>query len=297
MRKRTRTFHDPPPEQLAAQQALGERLTELGAGPLRANRTARVEDNLVPSLSGAQCAAALEQLAAGDGSELEHCSGLPPAAHSAHSSAALVVNSFAWWIGRERDLSIADRTDFTVLRFERKLPIFRGGRAPNLDLVAENNEVLVGVESKLTEYLAPSHWVGFSEAYARAEAFGEFAHQAWKREFEAVSKEGRARYRRLDAAQLLKHYLGLRKHAAGRRVVLAYLYWEPLNPDAVAYGQHRRELAAFSEHVADGDVEFHALSYSELWSRWGECEADPDEHVARLRHRYEVAVEHPARSE
>jgi hypothetical protein len=98
-------------------------------------RTYAFEDNLVTTLSDAQILALRRQLAAGDGGELsESPEGLRPDANAAHSSSALAFNVFGAWLGSETQLVINGVTGFTEpLRVEARQPIFRGGRAPNLD--------------------------------------------------------------------------------------------------------------------------------------------------------------------
>jgi hypothetical protein len=136
----------------------------------------------------------------------------------------------------------------------------------------------------------------FSDAYERPNAFGGFAHPSWAAEFRALKIDGRRRYRHLDAAQLLKHYLGLKKQAdkIGKQPALAYLYWEPRNPEThPVFCDHRREVGVFAERVAGGDCEFHARSYGELWREWEGLDAGPclARHVADLRERYDVEVQ------
>jgi hypothetical protein len=259
-------------------------------------RTATAEENLLASLASDSARRALADVDRGDGRELapETGRGLRPPFHSAHSSAALAVNVFAAWLGREYELRVAGLGGFSELRFERQLRIFRGGRAPNLDVVLQANDGLVGIESKCTEYLG-GHRVEFSDAYERPTAFGGFAHPAWAAEFRALKSDGRSRYRHLDAAQLLKHYLGLKKQAEkiGKQPALVYLYWELRNPEAdPRYGHHRRDVGASAERVAGGDCEFHSLSYGELWREWEGLDAGfwLARHVADLRQRYDVEV-------
>jgi restriction endonuclease-like protein len=258
-------------------------------------RTDTPEQNLLPSLAAGARQRALADVGRGDGRELaETPRGLRPPFHSAHSSAALAVNAFAAWLGWEPELRVAGQGGFGELRFERQLRIFRGGRAPNLDVVLEGDDRLVGIESKCTEYLG-GHRVEFSDAYERPTAFGGFADPAWTDEYRALRSAGMTRYRHLDAAQLLKHYLGLKKRAGkgGKRPALVYLYWEPRNPEAdPAYGIHRDEVELFAERVAGGDCEFHGLSYTTLWREWEGREGLPwlAKHLADLRARYDVDV-------
>ncbi len=103
----------------------------------------------------------------------------------------------------------------------------------------------------------------------------------------------RLRYRHLDAAQLIKHYLGLRKQFQGQQITLLYIFWEPTNPKAnMAFARHRDDVRLFSNAVEGGEVAFQASSYPELWRTWKREAREPwvAEHVAQLRRRYAVPL-------
>ncbi len=120
-------------------------------------RACTFEDNLVRTLSGPQVATLRAQLEAGDGGELSGSKvGGRPDAHAAHSSSALAFNAFGAWLGFETQLVVDGVSGFSdPLRVEARQPIFRGGRAPNLDCLLTGPAAVVGIESKLTEPLAP----------------------------------------------------------------------------------------------------------------------------------------------
>jgi hypothetical protein len=65
----------------------------------------------------------------------------------------------------------------------------------------------------------------------------------------------------LDAAQLLKHMLGLAIH--GGEWQLLYLWFDTGDDSAQA---HTAELATFSGVLKDDHGRFHALSYQALWA-------------------------------
>jgi len=56
----------------------------------------------------------------------------------------------------------------------------------------------------------------------------------------ALEYYGDASHQHLDVAQLIKHYLGIRKRYGHKDTkVLLYLYWEPENASALAeFGRH-----------------------------------------------------------
>jgi hypothetical protein len=125
-----------------------------------------------------------------------------------HSSAALAANHFAHFKHIERlpTLSLLGRNGARDLRFERKLPIFRGGTPPNLDVWIDRSDEVIAIESKLTEYFVEKQ-AKFSKACDRL-APPDHSEFCWWTVYEQA-KEGKAQH--LDIAQLIKHYFGLWK--------------------------------------------------------------------------------------
>ena len=224
-------------------------------------------------------------LQAGDGNELQ------TKFRAAHSSSGLAVNCFAPFRNRTADLTLPSLGPFDALQFERKCPTgLRGGRAPNLDVLLSGPTRVVGIESKLTEYLA-RHRAAFSSAYAE-QIHDDRREQGYFREMLRLVDAPES-YVWLDAAQLIKHAFGLARCFRDRHVTLLYLYWEPTNPDAAPeFAAHRQEIKTFAERVAGSTPEFRAMSYPELWRTWQD--AGPAtwlaQHLAALRERYEVTV-------
>jgi len=224
-------------------------------------------------------------LRAGDGNELE------TKFRAAHSSSALAVNCFAPFRTRIADLRMPMGSGFTDLRFERKCPTgLRGGRAPNLDLVLSGPGGVIGIESKLTEYLT-RHRAVFSPAYA--DHINDARRESGYFQEMLRLMETPDRYAWLDAAQLIKHAFGLARTFAGQDVTLLYLYWEPTNADgSPEFARHRQDIATFADRVAGSTPTFAAMSYAELWQFWHE--AEPADwlvrHLGDLRARYGVTL-------
>jgi hypothetical protein len=175
---------------------------------------------------------------------------------------------------------------FISLQFEYACSAGVRGTAPHLDALARTSDAVLAIESKCTEYLQPKE-SAFAEAYARIEDSRRAS--PW---FSLITNASlRQRFAYLDAAQLVKHYLGLANTFPGKRVVLLYLFWEPLNASEFGvFGEHRRELQAFAEAVAGDRVEFEHQSYPELWREWDADGVTRRQHVAALRRRYLVSV-------
>jgi hypothetical protein len=260
-------------------------------------RAHRLEQNLIDSITIGQLRRATMQIEKGDGGELRPQDPHRPPMHSAFSSAALEVNSFAPWISREEHLLLGGYDGFESLEFERKCPIWPEHQLghPNLDLVAYPRDGgIVAVESKCTEHLGIK--LGrFEPAYEdKRDALSE----GWLRRYEELLGEldrplGRRLYSHFDAAQMVKHYLGLKRTFPHRQITLLYLYWEPKNAgDEVAFQRHRDEVENFSNGLDDPNVTFAAQSYPELWSDWA---ASVDQQwvrslVSELRARYVIPI-------
>ena len=265
--------------QTAAQRALHQQFT--GA----ANARGYVADPANNLLDGVSLAQFEEDLRSGDGSELDgkFC--------AVHSSSALAVNTFAWFKTTDRLplLALCGIKGAKTLSFERRFPIFRGGRAPNLDVCLETETVDIAIESKLTEYFVAKR-PAFSPAYDRL-APPALAEPCWWRIYEQA-KNAAPRY--LDIAQLVKHYFGLRKHQQNKEqtkpILFLYLYWEPLNAQSIpACLQHKQELTQLTATVQESSITFRTLTHSQLWSSWSRI-SELTQHVTNLKNRYEVAL-------
>lgn len=230
----------------------------------------------------------LEDFAAGDGGELD---GDPPKFCAAHSSSALVANAFGPFRLEPGRLTLAGLSGFTESSFEKKLPTGLDGKPPNVDFFASGPEGTVAVESKFTEVLS-RQTADFKPSYHGA--IERLAEPCWREVYESLVHDP-SRFTHLNAAQLVKHYLGMQNSLReySRHQVLVYVYWEPTNVNAVIeFSTHRAELAEFAAEVARSDVRFVALTYEELWAEWEEADtwAVMGEHMEALRARYSLSV-------
>lgn len=212
---------------------------------------------------------------------------------SPESSAALAANSFGWFLERPADLPpfpCLPEIDWpaTAVQVERQLRFpWSGGRHPWLDAAVETETHLIGIESKRFEPFRDTKTVALSDAYDRdvwGEAMGPFT------AMRDGLRSGAVRFVHLDAAQLVKHALGLRTEARrqGKRPVLLYLFAEPttrgtgaISPDV--HARHRDEIARFADAVAGAEVVFAASSYREWLATWaGEARVHADAIVERF---------------
>jgi hypothetical protein len=230
------------------------------------------EHNLIDGLS---LAAIIGDLAAGAGSELKGklC--------AAHSSAALAVNTFGPWRTDPSSLRISDVTGFRSLRFEATCPTGLSGTPPHLDVLLDG-ELPIGIESKCTEWMEAKR-AKFSVSYDRL--IGIHGLSPWFKQVQILRTDP-DRYRHLDAAQLVKHALGLLSLYGSRKAQLLYIYWEPNNaqvwPECL---RHRREIDDLIHQVSQSDIKLSAMSYGELWEHWDNHEPIP--HLPKLRIRYD----------
>lgn len=196
---------------------------------------------------------------------------------SDESSAALAVNAFGWFIERPNVLphlpGAPGWTEVLSVEVEycARFP-WAGGRHPWLDVAIETPTHLIGVESKRFEPFRDAKTAKLSEAYNRP-VWGDRMQP-----FEAMRdalRESPARYRTLDASQLVKHAFGLVTDARrkGRRPHLHYLYAEPTSRGGQPISeqlrqQHRQEIEEFAAAVAGAEVTFSACSYREWLATW-----------------------------
>jgi hypothetical protein len=204
---------------------------------------------------------------------------------SPESSAAIVANTFGFFLTRPTDLPPLPGTEPSgwpassvnpevIVRFP-----WSGGRHPCLDALVDTSTAVIGIESKRYEPFRPklNPVDPMSPAYWRP-MWGD-SMSGYKRIRDGLHS-GNAPVARLDAAQLVKHALALRTEVhrlgsrRGKRPILLYLYAEPERwPDGrsvsrTAMRDHRGEINQFAEIVAADEVAFRSCSYRELLSIW-----------------------------
>jgi hypothetical protein len=242
-----------------------------------------VDRNLLQPLS----ACARRELAAGDGAELGK-EGARGKLQALHSSSALACNVFEYWRGRDLHalraaLRVPER--LCEIHFEEKFPTGLGRYSPNLDVVLHAaNGGLFAIESKFTEpykrstkksYLKPKY---FS---AKGPHWGNAGLPTCQRLAEAL-RDGEVAFELFDAAQILKHMLGLALKGEPWR--LFYLWYDPGGADAKC---HQAEIRSFSARLGAESAYFVALTHQELFRRLcGEVGSDHGSYVKYLRARY-----------
>jgi len=263
---------------LRAKKKLWQRFTELypHQAPDRKGYLTSPEQNLVP---GIDIGTFERDLSDGSGNELES------KFLAVHSSSALAVNTFAYWKTNPQSLTLCDISGFNKLTFEKKCRTGLGGTPPNLDVLLESESAVIGIESKFLEYLKPKK-PKFASSYSR-DRLPQIEDRWWK----ALEHYRSCPQQHLDVAQLIKHYLGIRKQYGHKDTkVLLYMFWEPENASELPeFSRHREEIKEFASRIDESSVRFEAVSYPELWNEWS-TRKDLSAHVANLRKRYSMRL-------
>jgi hypothetical protein len=240
-----------------------------------------LRDNL---LQGIELDAIRPDFEAGAGQEVEGKMRAP------HSSSALAVNMFGKWRTDPTSLRIGREAGFKSLTFEAQCSTGLGGTPPHLDVLAVSRDAVLAIESKCLEYLQvkPAFFSPSYDTIADARANSAF--------FKLIPglRTNAGEFKHLDAAQLVKHYLGLSKCWPDKRVTLLYAYWEPKNASAFyQFIEHRREVEKFYQLVrAESNFTFSAACHRELWAEWENADIPEwlSDHVRTLRQRYDLLI-------
>jgi len=203
----------------------------------------------------------------GSGSELVDTPRYPAKMRALHSSSALAVNFFDAWVANPNGSLLEalgiHGTDGCRVRFEAQYPTGLPGTPPNLDVTLElPSGEIIGIESKFTEWLTPKPQSKspFKEKYF-PEGSGMWSSVSLS-ECQLLAekmRDGVITFRYLDAAQLLKHALGLAT-GVGSRFRLFYIFFDAECTEGEA---QRREIEEFSSAVG-AELKFHAISYQSL---------------------------------
>lgn len=237
---------------------------------------ARLEDNLLLNVDPALIRADFEK---GDGNELKK------KIMAVHSSSALAANTFGPWKTDPAKLTLQGRSSFGPPALEWKASRWFNTHTPNLDVLLQSAQAVVGIESKLTEPLGKKRPI-ISPSYLR-ENFPN-CDDAWWNLLEEARTWPRSQF---DVAQIIKHSLGLSNtFRDSRQVHLIYLYWVPVNADDFPeYQRHAKDIEKAAACVKQSSLTFSYMTYTELWNQWLK---NPDlvKHAESLRERYEVSA-------
>lgn len=181
-----------------------------------------------------------------------------------HSSSAFAVNVFDYW--RNRDTSPLAQVlglgeEIKGIRFEEKFNTGVGSRSPNLDVVIRTGASLIAIESKFTESFTVRKKSSIQDRYVLTPGGLWAAHGLDGAQHAVESLRNGESFTYLDAAQLLKHMLGLAQ--CGRDWSLLLLWYAP---SSTVGNEMMEETARFRSLLASDAPRFAYRTYQDLWS-------------------------------
>lgn len=182
------------------------------------------------------------------------------------SSSALVCNVFDYWRGRVlvpvlNALQISEEANELV--FEQKFKTGLRGKSPNLDVVFRRKDTsrhITAIESKFTEPYDEQEHNGFASSYF--ERRGLWDGLPLCRGLADLIDSGE-QFTCLNAAQLLKHILGLYRNHKQCGFTLLYLWYDVRGSDAAE--THRKEIEKFRQ-IVSCEVSFRSMTHQELFA-------------------------------
>lgn len=223
------------------------------------------------------------------GSELAPAATRPPRAYSLCSSAALVLNVFAPWRGRDHSalleaLGVGGRGG-TRLTFEEPLPTGLPGDPPTVDVALFGADGrCVAVESKFAEWLTPrprGKRIFKDKYFPPGEGVWSAAGLPLCQALAEELQDGRARLKYLHAAQLLKHALGLAANGL-RASTLVYLYYDRPGKEGSA---HAAELERVVARLVS-EIDVRSCTYQKLFASLREAAGVERAYLEYLAQRY-----------
>lgn len=257
----------------------------------RRTYTRTLEQNLLGSLHPA----VRKQFENADGAELKSSQGNPSKMQAVHSSSALGVNIFQYWLRKKQVPVMAAACGFCrkgvstpeKIVFEDKYPIEDEFQfPPNIDVVIHNSPAsrfkVFAVECKFTEAYNSRGHTGLKPEYLKLGMIWDDI-PALRDLAKSLCPDDK-RFRHLHAAQLIKHILGLKEKSAKDRFRLLYLWYDVLGEEGCI---HRKEIEAFTVVARSDGIKFHSLSYQELIVRLAkECGPEHKQYIKYITGRY-----------
>ena len=250
-----------------SQWALNKNIKLVGSKGVRGRSayTKRLRDNLFEPLHPAvrKC------FKNGDGGELL---GYPSKMQAIHSSSALGVNIFQYWLKVNEVPKIAvacglcskKNKSSNNIMFEKRYEISnKFAFGPNIDVVIENSSEsmfkVFAVECKFSEAYSSRRHSGLKQKYLQLR-------DIWKdipnlRRFSNKISPVDKRFNHLHPAQLVKHILGLKEKYGKNKFRLLYLWYDCMGPES---SKHREEIEEFARVAKADSIRFHSLSYQKL---------------------------------
>jgi hypothetical protein len=215
------------------------------------------------------------QLENGDGGETKdfekNGKHYRPKINALHSSSALVVNLFQYWQKRKDVHPIAYACNLYLkhpadsspseIKFEEKFQISKKfSRAPNIDIaIIDFQSKVFAIESKFTEPYASGKHTGIDKKYIDDASFWNGLSNLYELAQKICPDNNKFHY--LDAAQLIKHILGLKNKHKKSGFQLLYLWYDVVGQDGAG---HRKEIEQFAEIAKRDSIQFSHMTYQEV---------------------------------
>lgn len=268
------------------------------------NYLSNLSDNLFENLTEAS----IKCYHSGDGKETKDSKTRLAKMKALHSSSAIVVNLFQYWQGKDvcpilNACKLSSRTNKTgymmknigsasptatpitphplnyEIKFEGQFEISKNKslfpRTPNIDVVISTPISDIAIESKFTEPYGSNKHKGLKQKYVDKISFWDGLPNLYELAKEISPDNTKFRY--LDAAQLIKHILGLKNNGDkynsqikptrnGRRLFtrsfhLLYLWYDVTGKEGV---EHRKEIEQFAEIARKDHIKFSHITYQEV---------------------------------
>jgi len=230
-------------------------------------------DNLFERLSKEN----LDCYNSGDGNETKDSRTRLAKMKALHSSSAIVVNLFQYWQNKDvypivyacklcskypSKIGNIDKPT-NKIKFEEKFEISNDKslfpRTPNIDIVIDDfQSQIYAIESKFIEPYRKNH-SGISQRYIDNVSFWNGLSNLYELAKEICPDNNKFHY--LDAAQLIKHILGLKKNYNKNGFHLLYLWYDVIGQDGF---EHRKEIEQFAEIAKRDNIKFSQITYQEV---------------------------------
>lgn len=243
----------------------------------------------------------------GDGNETKDSKTRLAKMKALHSSSAIVVNLFQYWQGKDvcpilnacKMTSRTNKTGYMIenigsaspketpvipsplnyeIKFEEQFEICSDKsqfpHSPNIDVVISTPLSDIAIESKFTEPYGNRKHEGLKQKYVENISFWNGLPNLYELAKEISPDDTKFQY--LDAAQLIKHILGLKSccdkynsqikpglngRCLKRNFRLLYLWYDVIGKDGV---EHRKEIEQFAEIAQRDNVKFSHVAYQEV---------------------------------
>lgn len=253
------------------------------------NYLEKLADNLFQPLTRET----LSQFNNGDGNEIADSKSRLAKMKALHSSSAIVVNLFQYWNDKDvypiifacklcskqpsgvdvmyentgsnnpKIFSASRNPLANKIKFEGKFKISSDTKTfpfpPNIDIVIGSFQpIIYAIESKFSEPYSGKP-KGISQKYLDNTLFWNGLPELYNLAKEISPDNNKFKY--LDAAQLLKHILGLKTNHSKSGFRLLYLWYDVLGQDGV---EHRNEIEQFAKVAKKDNIKFSHITYQEV---------------------------------